>query len=182
MFRRKSSKSSASPSSKGSHRRAASTGSAATMGSAPRLFVSPPSLLRKTSRNDQRVRKAPCAVPVVDDATISVGHQQQHSQPKAVGFFVNPPSFRIDQAPGQDHQQHQQQTLGVPMMGTCSDFYHTPVSKQLAKPSGPRRIVSTGSASASSSKGSALLVNPPVFAAGAAGGGRIRKTWGVPMV
>lgn len=173
MFSRKNSKSSATP--KGIHRRAASMGSATTMGSvtsmgsAPRLFVSPPSLLRKTSRNDQRVRKAPCAV-VVDDATISAD-QQQPPQKAAVGFFVNPPSFRIDQAP--------QPTLGVPMMGKCSDFYHAP-AKQLAKPSGPQRVVSTGSTS--SSKGR-VLVNPPAFAtAVGGGGGRIRKTWGVPMV
>lgn len=178
MFTRKNSKSKSGD----GHRRAASTGSA------PRLFVSPPKI-SKTSRNEQRVRKAPCVhlatpTPLDDEALVPVG-----PPPKTVGFFVNPPAFCIDEAADSGNTSRTTktnlQTLGVPMMGTCSDFYHSPAAPQslLAKPNGPKRVVSTGSASTGSG-GPRVLVNPPAFATTTAMGGtnRVRKTWGVPMV
>ena len=191
MFARKNSKSKKPV----GHRRAAS------VGSAPRLFVSPPKVSSQTtSRNEQRVRKAPCAhlasttPPLDDEATVSVTTVPEHSQQqqqqqitkkKSIGFFVNPPSFCIDETTGSGNHTSTTtthlQTLGVPMMGTCSDFFHSP-----AKPSGPpRRVVSTGSTNHSSStmSGPRVLVNPPAFATTTTlGGNRVRKTWGVPMV
>ena len=159
------------------HRRTVSTGSA------PRLFVSPPAAIvrkiSKGSRNEQRVRKAPCARIMEqpnhhhDGATATP--EGGTSGAAGPGFFVNPPSFRIDNNHGGSAGNHHHQTLGVPMMGLCSDFYHATASP-IPKPQGPRRVVSTGSAATAAPR---VFVNPPAFHAQQ---GRVRKTLGVPMV